>query len=325
MIPVGAVPVQGQFSAEGSLSVQPQTRLGSIIWDGVLLAILAMVCGAFAVTGNGSIRLVLAPVGMFVLFTAAVDVALRVGQANLAVGATAGTVSLIVAMNQSPAGLGLVAAFAAVIAVGAVCAVLVSGLRVPMWAISVAMLIAHSALATTSMGSQSRRLNAESDLFATGPAPLAIGIVLTLIVGIVSMVRPADSSSGQTTSATVFTGLAVFASFVLAGIAGVVLLYRTGGSNPGIDTGPYMLIGVAAALVGGTSFSGRRSGIIGPLCAAMTLGVLNIWMLRSRIDTAWFLALAGVLTLGALIIHGALDRFHSSPTSGRTSASATTI
>jgi ribose/xylose/arabinose/galactoside ABC-type transport system permease subunit len=315
MMPAAALP------AGSSSAVPPRFTAQAHIWDAILVVAMFSVTGAFVASGEFTSKNSLAFIGMYVLFTAAVDVALRVGHANFAVGAIASSVGLIIAMNQNPRALGFAVALIGLAIVGAVCAVLVGVLRIPMWAVSAATLIAYSALTATEVGSQSRRINSESGV-ANGPLPLALGVVLCLGIGLAFLMSRPTNGDDVSPRSKMVTAAAVFASCVLAGLAGVMLLYRSGGSFTRGDNSLTVLTGLAAALIGGTNYSGRRGGVIGPLCAAIMLGVGNLWMLRSGVEPVWFLALLAVTLMIALTVHSALDHLSSARRSTSTSGSS---
>jgi ribose/xylose/arabinose/galactoside ABC-type transport system permease subunit len=101
--------------------------------------------------------------------------------------------------------------------------------------------------------------------------------LLAVLGGALGMARPVRRSLGRMrpvgdpadrrgTSAAVVTGLAIVASALMAGIAGIastMQLGETSSSDGVVLTG----IGVGIALVGGTSAFGRRGGVFGTLLA----------------------------------------------------------
>jgi len=255
------------------------------LWEFVLALALAGVGyllyrqESAAFSGEG-LRTLLLQVTALGLVAAGAAVALRTGAANLAVGAVA--VAAAVQFGHSTGGLlqPLLVVLGLCAAVGVVHGLVVVGLHVPGWAVSLAVAMAVFVWAT-------RRPEATA---FTGYAatPHAYwwfgGFCLVSVLGAVVLAVPSlrrafgrfrpvtDPAHRRGVAAAVVTLLAVVISTVLAGIGGVVSVATTRTAVPS-DGLVLTALAIGAALLGGTSAFGRRGGILGTVLAAALMMV----------------------------------------------------
>ncbi len=95
----------------------------------------------------------------------------------------------------------------------------------------------------------------------------------------------------------------------LAGLAGAVLAARLGAGIPNSGQN-YELDVIAAVVVGGTSLSGGRGGVLGSLLGALFIGTLNNGLNLSGVDPYLQKIVLGVVILAAVLIDSAGRKRH---------------
>jgi ribose/xylose/arabinose/galactoside ABC-type transport system permease subunit len=98
----------------------------------------------------------------------------------------------------------------------------------------------------------------------------------------------------------------LFASYVacglLAGLAGLIYLAHVGSadSTTGADSS-IQLYSIAATLIGGTTLTGGRGGVVGSFLGAIFLSVALTALVFAQVSAIWEPAGVGVLVLVAVI------------------------
>jgi len=95
-------------------------------------------------------------------------------------------------------------------------------------------------------------------------------------------------------------------SGLLAGLAGIVLTARISSGAPASGTG-MELDGIAAAVIGGTSFNGGVGSVLGTIAGALIIGVIGNGMDLLNVNMYWQQIVKGFIIIGAV----ALDRVRS--------------
>lgn len=96
--------------------------------------------------------------------------------------------------------------------------------------------------------------------------------------------------------------LAYVASGVCSAVAGIVLAGLTQSGDPTIGT-VYLLDGIAAVVVGGTSLAGGVGTISGSVLGACALALVSAVLLVSGLSTDYQYIVTGVIVIGALLAH----------------------
>lgn len=96
--------------------------------------------------------------------------------------------------------------------------------------------------------------------------------------------------------------LAYVGSGFCSGLAGVVLAGLTQSGDPTIGT-VYLLNGIAAVVVGGTSLAGGVGTISGSILGALALSLVSVVLLVSGLSTDWQYVVTGLIVIGALLAH----------------------
>lgn len=89
-------------------------------------------------------------------------------------------------------------------------------------------------------------------------------------------------------------------SGLLAGLASIVFLGRTGSAHPGAATG-YELTAIAATTIGGTSQTGGLGTIWGAVAGALILGVIKNGMTLLGVHAYWQQVVEGVIIVAAVV------------------------
>jgi len=140
--------------------------------------------------------------------------------------------------------------------------------------------------------------------------PIIILIILTIVLGIVlksTVYGGKIYACGGNRETALFSGintkgivLSVFMiSAVIAGIAGILSASRLAQAQPTAGDG-YEAEAIAAAVLGGTSFTGGRGSIPGTIVGAMVLALLQNGMNLLGVDYNWQLVVQGMLIIVAV-------------------------
>lgn len=143
------------------------------------------------------------------------------------------------------------------------------------------------------------------------PVPVVIYAIVILIAWVVlNYTRFGKSifAIGSNSNAAEISGINVKRNYVfiymisgmLAGLAAIVFLGRTGSAHPGAATG-YELTAIAATTIGGTSQTGGIGTIWGAVVGALILGVIKNGMTLLGVHAYWQQVIEGVIIVVAVI------------------------
>jgi ribose/xylose/arabinose/galactoside ABC-type transport system permease subunit len=303
-------------AAPSSMDTPPSTWKVTVIWEAALAAITL----GFAVYANLSDDRLWRGVGsqaaVLMVIALGLDLGIRGGAINLAVGPLAGACAITTA-NLADGNDVLVAA-ATVIVVATVVGIGVGsaavGLRAPTWA---ATLLAGG-LASAVMFSTQEIVRVDTDL---RPPWLVLAVVLAVLLSVIAavpmrtLVWNAGSASrdraAQRTFAVAATCVAAMAvSFALVASGGAINAIVLGAAYPQ-DAG-YLFVAFVAVVVGGTSVRGGRGGVTGVISASLLLTMIDRWS-RFKGWAPWkvyvIFAVLGLLALlGSTLIDSWLRR-----------------
>jgi D-xylose transport system permease protein len=97
-------------------------------------------------------------------------------------------------------------------------------------------------------------------------------------------------------------------SGVTAGFAGILYLSWQGGTSTNVNGGQYVLYGVAAAVIGGTSLFGGVGGMSGTVVGVLVIAVLGNGVNLLGVSNFWQDVVTGAVLLGAIILDWAQRR-----------------
>jgi ribose/xylose/arabinose/galactoside ABC-type transport system permease subunit len=256
-----------------------------VLWELVLLLAGAGLAFLAIHTHGGSLsgvhlRTVMVAATVIGLLGLAAGISLRAGAVNLAIGPLMLLAGLFFGQHEHSGFYGAAGvALGIVLICGLAMALVVTVFHVPGWAVSLAayfgILVWCTHLPETVTLVNRYQAVHEGYYWFGGFAALAIiGSILGAVRPIrrsLGRLRPvSDPADRRGTSAAVVTALALVGSSLLAGVAGIALTMIVG-STTANDGLTYTGVGVAIALLGGTSAYGRRGGIFGTLLATVVV------------------------------------------------------
>ncbi len=310
--------------------VRSARRLGPLLIAGiVLLAIFALRIPNF-LSGNNMVDLV-EQVSINTILALGITLTILIGGIDLSVGAVvalAGTVAAYILTQGDPQEQGVLRFTAAVagalciaLAIGSVNGVCAARTRMPPFIITLGtMLIARGAAKRFNEAQPIAIPDHESAflwlgtgrVFDTVPVP----VVVMLAVFVVSAVLLHRTRFGQhlyaiggNREAARYTGIALgkievivyLISAGFAGLAGMIHTSRLYAAEPGSGAG-FELDAIAAAVVGGVSFTGGVGTVFGTLLGAMIIGILSKGLNQAGIHFSYQEIIKGLVILAAVYV-----------------------
>lgn len=120
-----------------------------------------------------------------------------------------------------------------------------------------------------------------------------------------------DASLAAGISVTRVRIMAYVSSGGCSALAGIVLAGLTQSGDPSIGN-VYLLNGIAAVVVGGTSLAGGVGTLAGSVFGAIALAFVSALLLVSGLSTDYQYIVTGVIVIGALLAHSMQGRFRNS-------------
>jgi ribose transport system permease protein len=119
---------------------------------------------------------------------------------------------------------------------------------------------------------------------------------------------------GSNRTATYLSGISVGRTRVIAyavggvftALAGLMLTALQSGTGDPLSGNPYTLNSVAAIVLGGVSLAGGRGGLLGPVAAALVLGVIASILAAIGTDPNWQLVIQGAIVIFIVMAAGLL-------------------
>jgi ribose/xylose/arabinose/galactoside ABC-type transport system permease subunit len=254
------------------------------------------------------------------LIAAGLALSLRTGTPNLAVGSIAAATGVVGTHLASTDGWSLWTAMAAAVALAAatgfVAGLIVGGLSVPAWAVTLAVALLAQAAALAISGGQPVVLHGISSY----PATLWLAVFAAVSIGggalwLVPGVRTALSATRHAGDpgrrAGLPAGLGALAgltgSSLLAGLGGVSLATYLQVSEPSSDGINLTLLALAAVLVGGVSVFGRRAGVFGTVLGVLIAQTLVFLLNVHAVSLYWLDAAIGGLAIVGLFVNRVME------------------
>jgi ribose transport system permease protein len=310
----------------------------------VVLAI-AIVVGAILVAmqgrnffSTGNLADVFTGMSVLGLFAIGQTVVILAGGLDLSVSFVASLASLVAAGTMAdrassiPAGVLL--ALAVGVGVGLANGLIVSKLRVPPFMATLGVgLILSGYLATNYNGSFGHTPYEFRLIGATriGPLPISTILMIALAIVVYLLLRRTRFGlhvyavggdlnvarlSGIRTTPTLL-GVYVTAS-VFAALAGLLLASRTGVGSPTVGSqGGYLLLSIAAVVLGGTSLTGGRGSILGTIGAVAILAVISNVMAVMEVNPFLQETVQGLVIIAAVAVYARRTVLRRPPRFGR--------
>lgn len=258
------------------------------------------------------------------LFAIGQTIVILTGGLDLSVSFTASLTSLIAAgvMANEPSAIpaGVILAIGAGVVIGLANGFIVSQLRVPPFIATLGVgLILSGYLATNYSGSYGQAPYEFRLIGATliGPLPLSTLIMVGLAALMYFVLRHSRfglhvyAVGGNLTVArlsgiktkTTLVGAYVLSSF-FASLAGLLLASRTGVGSPTVGSqGGYVLLSIAAVVLGGTALTGGRGSIVGTMGAVAILAVISNVMAVLQVNPYLQKSVQGVVIIAAVAVY----------------------
>jgi ribose/xylose/arabinose/galactoside ABC-type transport system permease subunit len=266
-------------------------------------------------SGDG-LRHLLLSASVLGLLAVSAAVALRAGTPNLSIGAVAVAAGLYFGQHSSGGLLWPILVVAGLCAaVGAVQGLVVVGLHVPSWAATLG-----ASLFVIVWANRQAAMPFPDIYNPTAQAYWWFGgfVGISLVAGLMGLVpsvrrgfarfRPvADPAHRRGIVASVIALVAIVASTILAGVAGVLSVSVTHAAAPsdGLDL---TALAIGAALLGGTSAFGRRGGVFGTIFAVALLSIALRYVQVTQ--QGWSLiTFAGLAIAVGLVVTRLVERF----------------
>ena len=284
----------------------------NLVWEGILLVItVGLVVATLASAPVVHLDGIISPIGASGLVAAGLALSLRTGTPNLAVGSIAGLAGVVFAHLATDDRWSWWAATIAMVAIcaviGLVTGLIVAGLSVPAWAVTIAATIV---LQSAALGIS----NTGVPLRLTGPYPTALWVTVFAVISIgggalwlVPALRTALSATRGAGEPGRWAGLpaglgavvGLTGSSALAGVGGVSLAMYYGVGDPENGGISLTLIALAAVLVGGVSIFGRRAGIFGTALGILLVQTVLFLLNLHAVSPYWV-----EVPIGGLIVVG---------------------
>lgn len=299
-----------------------------------LVLFLSVLAPFFLTVGNltnvlgQSVFVLLVALGVtFVLITGGIDLSIA---SNMGIS---GGVTGIVLMNGGPMALAVGAGLVTGLGVGIVNGLIITKLRIPDFIVTLAMLaILRGALEII----ESREpIIFENEAFTYLQTGSILGIQVDVIIAVVAVLiltfvlqstyfGRTVFAVGLNSEAAYLSGIdvdrvrvKVFAiSGLLAASAGILLAAQLSSVQSAHGEG-YLLISIAAAVVGGTALTGGRGAIWGTVVGALLVAVINNGFRLLQINIFWFDIVLGAIILGAVVLDRTFQLFGESQARGK--------
>jgi ribose transport system permease protein len=152
-----------------------------------------------------------------------------------------------------------------------------------------------------------------------GPVPgalftLAIPLLVWIALGLVPyrrMLYAVGSNDATAYAAGINVNLVRLMAYALgglfAGVGGFALTAVTLSADSA-QASTYTLVALAAVALGGTSLSGGRGGLVGPLLGAAAIYLLQDLLVTLQISTSWLQVVYGAALVVAVVLSGVVGR-----------------
>lgn len=292
---------------------------------GILLALAAMIIALYFatpyfVTGTNLTNL-LRQITTNALLAFGMTYCLISGEIDLSVGSTAafgGVLIVTCLMKGMNLALALPLTLLVGLAIGVINGVVVCYTGMPAFIVTLAMQSIVRGLAYIISGN-GRVKTTNTALFDLGngtvgpiPIPTILVIACAVVLGVVlsrTVFGKHVYATGGNRSAAIYSGvndklvrIIVFTiSSLLATMAGIIIASRVNSGQASVGDG-YEGDAIAAAVLGGTSFTGGRGTVVGTIIGVFVIGILNNGLNLLEVSYYWQLVCKGLIILFAVYI-----------------------
>jgi ribose transport system permease protein len=258
---------------------------------------------------------------MIAVMAVAMTFVLSSGEIDLAIGATAGLVSVTTAMSLARFGLigGILGGLLTGVLVGLINGLLTTRVGIPSFLVTLAMMgIARGTAMWVSNTAAIPILN-KTYYFSFGSGnigPVPILLLWALVIGVIGHIalrkttfgRKVLATGGSETAAR-FTGIkthdiklqVLVISSIAAAIAGMLYAGRLRSGRFQLGEGDELSV-IAAAVLGGTSLFGGFGSVIGSIVGALMIGLINNGLILMGLEFSQQLIARGVIIILAVMV-----------------------
>ncbi len=288
---------------------------------GLVLVVVAFSFATPAFLTLPNVSDVLVAAAILVVIAIGQQFAIVVGGIDLSIAANLPWTAVIFGLAFTH-GLGISASMALAVGGGAltgiVNGVLIAKLRVSDFIVTLGMLGVLNGLALIVTNGQSITVNSTflQNLALGSLGPIRYVILIAFVVALIARFLFLDTSFGMRVLATGGNRdaarnmgipvdalrIAVYAiGGALVGLAGILLVARTGGSDPSLQTSQ-LLSSIAAVVLGGASLFGGRASIVGTVAGALLLTVLLNGFTLMQVSEYYQPIAVGVVVIASAVL-----------------------
>ncbi|WP_454778704.1 ABC transporter permease [Georgenia muralis] len=240
---------------------------------------------------------------------------------DLSVGSVAGLASVATAMAIATFGLvpGILAGLAVGVIIGSINGILVAGLKIPSFLVTLAMLGIAAGLAQWITGSAPQPIldMTYNTIFgggSIGPVPIVIvWAFIFVVIGAVLLKKTIFGrhvlATGANRMAAQYSGVrtarikfqVMLMSSMAAAVAGMLYAGRLQSGRFQWGAGDE-LNAIAAVILGGTALAGGRGSVIGTMFGALLMGLINNGLILAGLDSSQQQVVRGVIIILAVAL-----------------------
>ena len=263
----------------------------------------------------------------YIMLGLGMTIPMIVGGLDLSIGSNISLSAVICAMlinNTQNLGIGILGCIGIGMGVGLINGLLIAKIGVPPFVATYSMdWIAKGAVLVISKGGQITGFNALRTLFNSWRGTY---LVVSLVIIVIAWFLYSKTTFGCRTysvgcnpsaaklsgmSSDAITILAYVASGLIAAITAMMYMSRLGAAEPTLGNGLAMEA-IAAALIGGASFTGARSKVVHALIGGLIIVVLNNGLIHIGVPGVWQDFAQGLIIIAAILMERGLEKLQQS-------------
>jgi ribose transport system permease protein len=269
----------------------------------------------------GNLLTILQQTSLIAVMAVGMAFVLGAAQIDLSVGSTVGLVSLVTALGISQFGVVLGTASALLVGaiIGALNGFIIAVLRIPAFLVTLGTMITIAGVSRTITNLQSIPITSSDFIFVFGGGSVAgvpivaFWMLATVVVGHLVLERtPAGRrvlATGGNPRSAVYSGIdtrkvifgVMFASSLLASLAGILWAGRFGGGWYSLGDGAELSV-IAATVLGGTSIFGGVASVIGAAVGAVMIGMIDNALVLYGLNVYQQEIIRGIIIVVAVIV-----------------------
>ena len=301
-------------------------QFGLVILLVLVFSLLAWKSPVFLSTRN--ISVLLSQISMMAITAAGMTMLLAGGEVDLSVGSQQAFIGVLTmqALNlTNNLCVGIIIGISIGLLIGYINALLVNGLKVVSFVITLAMMFILRGLSYSTTRAAVQNFHKLEGFYNIGngflwiiPIPIIIMIIVFVIFYLLfnhTVFGAQVFAIGGNVQAASICGIRVkkvkTIGFLIVGflssISAIILISRMNSGQNNAGFGFEMQV-IAAALLGGCTLGGGEGNLIGTMLAVLLIGVVNNGVVLLNLDSSWSMVFVGVLILLSIIIDSRCKR-----------------